>query len=286
MNPPIKNLFLLLISVCTISACTEEQGNISLDAQTAVVQAYLFAGQPVDSVRITQSFSYARENTDLITLEDLEVAISDGSETFPLYHKNEGTYQNIALIPENGKTYNLTFLHNGETVSSETFVPEKREVTISETSIGLEKVEATTGFPGGGPPGGGFGGGDDEAIEVIWDNPTGDYYYVVVENIEENPEFVNDRLAQFQANGNARRFFRITEPEISDFHAVNARRDLTQFGTYQIIVYRVNPEYAALYETSGSSSVTISQPPNNIENGLGIFTGISSDTVYLEVVKI
>ena len=285
MNYSIKNYFLLLVLIGAISACTQEQGNISLDAQTAVVQAYLYAGQPVDSVSITQSFSYARENTDLITLEDLEVEISDGTQTYPLFHKNAGIYENMDFIPQSGKSYNLSFVHNGETIRSETFVPEKKEVTISETSIGLEKIEATTGFPGGGG-GGGFGGSDDDAIEVIWDNTVGDYYYVVVENIEANPEFVNDRLAQFQANGNARRFFRITEPEISDFHAVNARRDLTQYGTYQIIVYRVNPEYAALYETSGSSSVTISQPPNNIENGLGIFTGISSDTVYLEVVKI
>ena len=232
---------------------------------------------------ITQSFSYARENTDLITLEDLEVEISDGTQTYPLFHNNAGIYQNMDFIPQSGKSYNLIFEHNGETISSETFVPAKREVAISSTSIELEKVEIGGGFPGGG---GGFGGGNDDAIEILWDNPTGDFYYVVVENIEENPEFVNDRLAQFQANGMARRFFQITEPEISDFHALNARRDLTQYGTYQIIVYRVNPEYAALYETSGSSSVTISQPPNNIENGLGIFTGISSDTVYLEVVKI
>ena len=109
--------------------------------------------------------------------------------------------------------------------------------------------------------------------------------YVVIENIEDNPEFVNDLLAEFQANGNARRFFQITEPEISDFYAINALRDLTQFGTYRIIVYRVNPEYAALYETAGTSSISIASPPSNIENGLGIFTGVSSDTVYLEVIK-
>ncbi len=282
MTYSIKNISLLLISICTISACTQEQGNISLDAQTAVVQAYLFAGQSVDSVSITQSFSYARENTDLITLEDLEVEIFDGTQTYPLFHNSEGIYQNMDFTPQSGKSYTLSFEHNGERISSETFIPEKKEVTISQFSIGLEKV-AAGGFPGGG---GGFGGGGDEAIEILWDNTAGDYYYVVVENIEDNPEFVNDRLAQFQANGNARRFFRITEPEISNFHALTVNRDLTQYGTYQVIIYRVNPEYAALYQTSGSSSVTISQPPNNIENGLGIFTGISSDTVFLEVVKL
>jgi hypothetical protein len=262
-----------------MSACTEES-SLSLDTETAVVQAYLYAGQPIGSIAITQSFSYARESTDLITLEDLDIEISDGNQSIPLFHSSEGNYQNLDFKPESGKTYTLTFEHNGEQISSETFIPEKKEIAISQTSIELEKIEGT-GFPGGG-----FGQGNNEAIEITWENNSEDYYYVVVENIEEDPEFVNDFLAEFLANGTARRFFRITEPEITDFHALNTRRDLTQFGTYRIIVYRVNPEYAALYESSGSSSVTIAQPPNNIENGLGIFTGISSDTVFLEVIKI
>lgn len=274
-----KKSFFFLILLLIINACTQET-SVTLDTKTAVIEAYLFAGQPVDSVRITQSYAYTRETTDLITLNDLEVKISDGQQTYTLDYNTEGIYQNSGFVPQGGQTYVLTFDHNGETIRSETFVPQKRAVSISKTTIYLEKIEDTGGFPGGGI------GGEQEAIEVEWDNAEGDYYYVLIENIEDNPEFVNDRLAQFQANGNALRFSRITEPEISDFHALNSRRDLSQFGTYRIIVYRVNPEYAALYESSGTSSVSIAQPPSNIENGLGIFTGVNSDTVYLEVKRL
>ena len=272
-----KSIFgfvLLLI----LSACTEES-SVTLDTETAVVEAYLFAGQPADAVRIVQSYSYARENSDLISLDDLEVQISDGQQTYDLDHSTEGIYQNPDFIPQSGATYVLTFDHNGETVRSETYVPQKRTISISKASVRLEKITDINDLINSG-----FGG-NQEAIEVVWDNSEGDYYYVVIENIEDNPEFVNDLLAEFQANGNARRFFQITEPEISDFYAINALRDLTQFGTYRIIVYRVNPEYAALYETAGTSSISIASPPSNIENGLGIFTGVSSDTVYLEVIK-
>ena len=80
-------------------------------------------------------------------------------------------------------------------------------------------------------------------------------------------------------------FLLITAPQISDFYAIRTRRDLTQFGTYQIIVFRVNPEYAALYKSSGNSTLSLEEPPTNIENGFGIFTGASSDTLYLEVIK-
>ena len=270
----IFGLVLLLI----INACTEES-SVIVDTKTAVVEAYLFAGQRVDAVRISQSYAYARENADLITLNELDVQISDGQETYDLDHSTEGIYQNPDFIPQSGATYVLTFDHNGKTVRSETYVPQKRTISISKASVRLEKITDINDLINSG-----FGGNQD-AIEVVWDNSEGDYYYVVIENIEDNPEFVNDLLAEFQANGNARRFFQITEPEISDFYAINALRDLTQFGTYRIIVYRVNPEYAALYETSGTSSVSIATPPSNIENGLGIFTGVSSDTVYLEVIK-
>lgn len=268
----------LISGICFLIACTEEITS-NLDTQTAVVEGYLFAGHPTDSIFIRQSFSYARENADLITLDDLEVVITDNTEAFLLTHQENGYYQNLNFIPQSGKTYTLSFDYNGETISAETYIPEKRAISISEASIALEKITGFGGFGGGSP----FG--EEEAIEITWDNSDGDYYYVVIENIEENPEFVNDLLAQFGGNGFSIRFFRITEPEISDFHALNTRRDLTQYGTYRIIVYRVNPEYAALYESAGTSSVTIAEPPSNIENGLGIFTGVSSDTVYLEVVK-
>ena len=273
-----KSIFLFVL-LLIINACTEES-IVTLDTKTAVVEAYLFAGQPADSIRIIQSYSYARENTDLITLNELAVQISDGQQRYDLDYSTEGIYQNPDFIPQSGATYVLTFDHNGETIRSETFVPQKQTISISKTSVKLEKITDFGEFIDSG-----FGG-DQDAIEVEWDNSEGDYYYVVIENMEDHPEFVNDLLAEFQANGNARRFFQITEPEISNFYAIIALRDLTQFGTYRIIVYRVNPEYAALYETAGTSSISIATPPSNIENGLGIFTGVSSDTVYLEVIKI
>ena len=185
---------ILISSIGLLFACTEEITS-SRDSQTAVVEGYLYAGQPTDSIFIRQSFSYASENTDLITLEDLAVVIADDTDAFPLTHQENGYYQNLTFIPQSGKTYTLSFVHNGETISAETYIPEKRTVSITETSIALEKITGFGGFGGGSP----FG--EEDAIEITWDNPNGDYYYVVVENMEENPEFVNDLLAQFEENG-------------------------------------------------------------------------------------
>ena len=50
-----------------------------------------------------------------------------------------------------------------------------------------------------------------------------------------------------------------------------------------MVLYKVNPEYAALYEDPGDNSLTIKTPFSNIENGLGIFTAVHSDILYIDV---
>ena len=267
----------LLLSLLLLLAC-EEESISTIDTKTPVVTSYLYAGQPLDSLRVSLSFSYARADTNLITLDDLDITILAEGQNFPLFNSGNGYYNHPELIVENGKNYELSFTYEGETISSSTFVPEKREATISSTSIELEKITNNGGFPGGG------GFTDVDPIEITWTNSENDYYYVLIENIEEDPEYVNDFLAELEENF-GRRFSLITEPQITDFHNIDTRRGITQFGTHRVIVFRVTPEYAALYETSGTSSQSITEPPSNIENGLGIFTGVSSDTLFFEVKK-
>ena len=269
MNHFIKILPILLLGCF---ACDEESTSI-VDTQTAVVEGYLFAGQPLDSVFITQSFSYGQTDTTIVPIDDLNVRISNADIDVELLNLGDGLYRNQDFEPQSGATYTLDFEYKGETVSAETFIPEKRIAAISQTEVELEKIE---GFPISPPE-------QLDAIEVTWDNTEGDYYYTIIENLENDPEFVNDLIAEFDPDGSARRLFRITEPEITDFYLINPLRDLTQYGTHRIVVFRVNPEYAALYQSAGTSSLSIAEPPTNVSNGLGIFTGVSSDTLFLEV---
>ena len=244
----------------------------------------MHAGQPVDSILVTQSFSYAQVDTTIQTLNNLEITLTKGDQQFPLFPIGNGYYANADLVIESEAVYRMDFQWEGEIVAAETYIPAKKEASLSATEVSLQKIE----FTGGGFGGGGFGGGQNiTPIDISWNNTEGDYYYVVINNIEENPEYVNDIIAQFEDdNGGRRRFTFISEPQIMDVYSINPQRELTQYGTHQIVIYRVNPEYAALYESSGNTTISLVQPPTNVENGLGILTGISSDTVYLEVKKI
>jgi hypothetical protein len=265
-------IFFLFINSFLIVSCSQESIEQS-ETKTTIVEGYLSAGNPVDSIRVTQSYSYGQVEEEIITIDDLNIRITNGNNEFELTSIGNGYYQNTNLIIDAGKNYQLEFERGGEIISAETYVPEHNVASISTTEVELKKIEAGV-FPTGGiiiP----------DPVEVSWNNNDGDYYYVLIKNIETDPEYVNENIAQFEGQLQF-----ITEPQISNFYAIRTQRELLQFGTYEIIVFRVNPEYAALYESSGSSTLSLEEPPSNIVNGLGIFTGVSSDTIYLEVTKL
>ena len=274
--------FLRIILVSSLSAMAfaacEKEEVLFEETKTAIVEGYLHGGKTIDSLRVTQSFSYAQTDTNIIALETLDIRIVTDTSEFFLESSGDGYYFNTQHILNFGERYAIEFLWQDEVISAETYIPLQREAMLSVTEIELDQIELGT-----------FGGGGLTAdpVEITWNNEEGDYYYIHIENLEENPEYVNENIAQFQEeNGEVGRFNFNSEPNITDFYGIDPRRELTQFGTHQIIVFRVNPEYAALYESSGNSTQSLEEPPSNIENGLGIFTGVSSDTLYLEVKKI
>ena len=275
----IRTIYLVLFIVFIALAC-EKQSIEDIETKTAVVEGYLHNGQSVDSLKITQSFSYSQLDTNVISLNGLNVLLSESTNQYALTSLGNGIYQNSEVTIEQEKSYRIDFEWEGRNISAETYIPAKKEAYLSMNEVEIPKIEL-------GSIGGGFNTGVTDPIEITWDNIEGDFYYILIRNIESSPEYVNENAAaSVEANGGASRFVFITEPQISDFYAIDARRQLTQYGTHQVIVFRVNPEYASLYESSGNSTLSLEQPQTNVENGLGIFTGVNSDTLYLEVKKI
>ncbi len=262
---------LFFLSLSSIIGCTDETDLSSTG--TPVVSAYLYNGQAIDSLRVTLSLPY-NGGGELQYLDNLEIMIVGPETSKTLSPIGDGYYSSDDFVFVGDSEYDLSFNYQGETITAHTFVPSHRAATISDSEIERTKVEVGGGF------GGGFGNQDIDNIEVAWSNPEGDYYFVLVEHIDPDVELINERFA-----ARPPRLFR-SEPEVTNVHLINGLRDIQYFGRHRVIVYRLNPEYAALYETIGSSSLSIESPPNNIENGLGIFTGISTDTLYFEVIKI
>ena len=260
-----------IIILLALNAC-DSTTELDLKEDTVVLDAYLYAGQAIDSIKVSLS-NAASDTTDFETLDDLIITISDDNQSIELEPMGNGYYQKLDFFIETETNYSISFEYKETTISASTYIPAKKEATISLSEIEIEPI--TPGKPPSGTP--------HEPIEVTWNNSEGDYYYVLTQNIEENPEYI---ITALNGNDTRRRFSFITEPQIIDTYNVDARRDIQQYGTHEVIVFRVNPEYAALYETSGTTSNNLVQPPTNVENGLGIFTGVSSDTLILEVTEL
>jgi hypothetical protein len=62
-------------------------------------------------------------------------------------------------------------------------------------------------------------------------------------------------------------------------------RDFQYYGNHSIELYHLNPDYAALYNSNSTSSQNLTNPITNVENGLGIFTGINKAVKYIHVIE-
>ena len=275
-----NNYSLYILTLLALTVCACQKDDLAFDVSvTPVVSGYLYAGKPIDSLRVVASAKYGGD-TLLNTLDDLEIVVSDGISTFNLINLGDGYYTHHSERIEAGRSYSLSFTLEGVTISSETFVPEFKAAVLTDTLLYREQIVSGGGF-------GGFNPGEvEENIQVTWDNSESNYYFVEIENIESEPEYINTFLQDLFQDGElpGRPLIR-SEPQIVDFHVIDNRRDIQQFGRHRVIVYRLNAEYAALYETIGNSSLSIQAAPTNIVNGLGIFTGISTDTLYFTVAK-
>ena len=58
---------------------------------------------------------------------------------------------------------------------------------------------------------------------------------------------------------------------------------LTHFGNHRLRLYRINDEYADLYEGLDQDSRDLNEPPSNIVGALGIFSAFSADSAFFRV---
>ena len=117
-----------------------------------------------------------------------------------------------------------------------------------------------------------------DPVVFTWSNPSNDYHLMVVRCIESSPVEISLGGAVLIGSGTFR-----TEPTQGSTQQIVPMR-FRYYGLHEVVLYRILPEYAALYEDNGSNSTNLTTPPGNITNGLGIFTGVNAaDTLYITV---
>ncbi len=270
MRPRVA-LVLAIVGVLAAQACTDSDP-MGPDADILVVRAFLFTGEPVADIRITTTVPLVSEDTLGTPVSDAMVWLERDDVRFDLiatpgepgaYH-----YPGSDLVVGVGEVFELGIFRGSEIISATTVVPPPPEGFAVSSDV-LEVVDLTAGFGGFGGRGGGGGGLAFGGLIVRWINPERDLFFVVVDNLETDPVQIPapDFIEQ------ARRF--TSAPTPADSTTVS-QLSLTHLGEHRIRLYRVNQEYADLYEGRVQDSRDLNEPPSNILGGLGVFSAFSS----------
>lgn len=283
MKNTYKIAFLLTFQ-CILWSCTETNDVINPN-EKPIIEAYLAPNHQVRMKVYTEIpyFDTAEGKSEVIDGLTIKLTGSNG-KIFTLKSIGNGQYESAKneLIGAAKTTYTMEFDYKGRKVSASTEIPVKPvSFVIDKTAISRTQIDLSSGMPGFGG-GGPFGGGGETntSVELSWKNTENAYHFVAVENTEISPVQI-----LIPPTGATFPNFRFTNEPLTGSTNILRSQSFQYFGKHDIILYRVNAEYAALYQSSGTTSQNLSTPPSSISNGLGIFTGINADTLKFVVNK-
>ena len=257
---------ILLFLFLALMSCKKDQ--LQQYTAKAIVESYLVDEQPF-FVNITKEVLYT-DATDTIQVIDglTNVTITNNSTVIPLKSIGKGKYiSDSSFRAKAGQTYQLSFKYNGTNISATTVVPSKPiGFTASVNSLVIQQYNPANGMPSFPDP-----------ISLNWNLDPSTYFMVMVSATDTT------NLINTDTTFARRRSFR-NQPIQTNTFSLQAR-SFIYYGIQHVILFKLNADYAALYNQGSSNSLNLTTPASNINNGLGIFTGINADTININVVK-
>lgn len=265
----IRTIIVQLITLIMFSGCKKEENKEFTDSP--IIESYLQTGHYL-AVKITRQIPFS---SDVVYSSDdinnLSLKVLYNNTTHILEPLGDGKYIDSSIIVSEGSSYNLNFEYNSKNVTAYTYVPLKPlNVALSTTVMVIEKVDLSAGMPTSPPT-------MPDPITLTWSNSDGSYYLITVENMETTLEAIRD-FGDKAPPGN---IFK-KSPTNSSAEEIRSM-EFQYYGQHRIIIYHVLPDYAALYNANSTSSQNLTNPSTSIINGYGIFTGLNSDTLFVEV---
>lgn len=260
-----------LFTGCDSTSTEPNEGDL------VVVEAFLFAGEPIDDIRLTETVALS-DTVEAPPINDASVVLYKNGGSYTLVSTGDSgyyAYPGDDLAIEVGDTIGIEISYLNTVATGETVVPD------APVGVGIDRDTLYVpefGF-GMGMGGGGFNR-ENSQLAASWDNPNQLLHYVVIESMEDSAESIMpDDFPQFMG-----RFRLVAPPTTNDYHFINMM-ELETLGLHVAKVYRVNEEYAELYENRTQDSRDLNEPPSNIHGGLGVFSAFNSDSVLFVVVR-
>ena len=258
-------------------ACSDDPVSTTVD-DLLVVQAFLYTDQPVRDVRLTRALPLGSLDTIAPPVSDAVVELVRRGVRYALVPSDSAGYYHYAgtdLIVAVGDTFRLEIESGADLITAETVVPPP-PVDVSISGLTLEVPVF-----GQGPGRGGFDP-TGSSLEVTWSNSEQRLHYVVVETRGDTS--LSEPIFPEGGRRRIRRFRFVSLPTVDDVHAINLA-SLEFLGEHAAAVYRINEEYAQLYDNRIQDSRDLNEPPTNIVGGLGVFSAFTSDSVFFDVVR-
>ncbi len=263
-------MFIVFLLALLLGLCSCEQNNLSPTFQDLpVVEGYLKEGESISFKISRQVATDVSANYSPDNLSALNPELTEDDTAIRLTAKGGGVYEASQLV-QAGKAYKLSFRYNQKLVTANTTIPTKPENY-------KQSVASIKAFTFGGGAGGGIPDFPDP-VKLTWDNPNNSYYVVVIENTEATPEAINTGNSSPPA-----RIFR-NQPTQGNSYEIRVMQ-FNYYGKHNLKLYHINPDYAVLYSSGGSTSQNLFSPATNINNGVGIFTGMAGKVLELSVTK-
>lgn len=125
--------------------------------------------------------------------------------------------------------YELSFSYDGELISSTTIIPTIQEnAAISSEEIYIPQINSIQELAN-------FQNYFEDTVDITWNNPDNNSYYIVIENMEDNTEPINttDFIEDFEEN------FEFTTTPTTGFFNSYPLIHFTQFGMHKVTIYSV-----------------------------------------------
>lgn len=234
-----------------------------------VVESYLIPGEDV-LVKVYYQKGLNDTTTYGERVGGLNLSISNGSVTEQLQEDSTGYYSlHKSNFIKEGLSYSLAFGFNGKQVTAETIIPSKPEqFSIASTEIAIPEMtfppSSTTTF---------------KSVRVSWENGIKDNYLLWFENQEDSPTAIDSRFSNFSGGHDVE----INAGAVSYYDI--QQMTFRFLGSYKAVLVHLNQEYVDMLNHNNTSSQNLTNPPTNVKNGFGIFTGMSTDTLSVTVVK-
>lgn len=256
--------FYIYIFLCSafLHSCGEELTQYETSVKTPVIESYLESGSSALTVKVYSMESFNEDDSQFSkAITGLNVYVNDQL----LSESSDGKYtlSDIPQILQNGNRCNLRFDYNGRIITADTEMPAKPiGLSISQTEI-----ERSSSW---------YYMDSIPDVTVSWDNTDNSYYQIYIQSLSQTSG--STQAPSFMGGG----FGKMMMQPIQGNSYTLKMHDVSFGGYYRCVLYKITKEHAELYERM--SSTDLANPVSYINNGLGIFTAYSTDTIQYKVV--